>query len=570
MMQKKHLFLGALAIVAAILLMIGEGHRVAVVQQTAAVSAPIAIPSETPPTPIVKTPVVRQRHSESIWVLENDFIRAEISPIGGGIRRILLKKYPERLHSESPWIFNEYDRNDALSLQLKNKTSQWSLEEIEFLPLQQNANQLILEGKLADGQIIRREYIINGNDGPEDPYTLRHRIRIAAADDAIPFTALGVNLGGFPPTDGDATSDYLNFGFYNGKKADFLKLRQFAASSGFFGMGRREARSEITERGHFLWGAVKNQFFVAILTPDSAASAFETAPLPLEIDGRAQEGIRGSLLLPLQSTADGLTASMSYYVGPKEYTRLDRMGQHQDLVMQFGWFGFISKLLLLLMTGIHALILNWGVTIILLTVLVKLLLWPLTNAQIRSTRGMSKLQKPLKEIQAKYKNNPKKVQAETLHLFRENSVNPAAGCLPIFIQLPIFIGLYYMLRTASELRFAGFLWIQDLSVADTIATWGQFPINPLPLLMGVSMLWQMQMTPNAMANGMQKRIFQFMPLFFLFICYRFPSGLVLYWTVQNLLTILQQWVINRRLNRQDSAGKLADSKKVVRGKIRRR
>ncbi|NCB15913.1 MAG: membrane protein insertase YidC, partial [Synergistales bacterium] len=134
--------------------------------------------------------------------------------------------------------------------------------------------------------------------------------------------------------------------------------------------------------------------------------------------------------------------STDFYVGPKDFKRLDRMSQQQDLVMQFGFFGVISKFLLLIMGGIHSFIPNWGITIILLTTLVKLVLWPLTTAQVRSSKKMAALQKPIKELKEKYGNNKQKIQVETMKLFKLNRVNPAAGCLPIFIQIPIFLGLY--------------------------------------------------------------------------------------------------------------------------------
>jgi YidC/Oxa1 family membrane protein insertase len=260
------------------------------------------------------------------------------------------------------------------------------------------------------------------------------------------------------------------------------------------------------------------------------------------------------------------TIAADFYVGPKDYVFLDRLGQEQDLVMQFGIFGFISKMLLLLMKGIYTLFGNWGVTIIILTLIVKLLLWPLTTAQVRSSRKMSRLQEPLKKIKEKYRGNPQKLQAETLKLFRDNRVNPAAGCLPVFIQIPIFVGLYFMLRTTAEMRFAPFLWIPDLSLPDTVAHWGDFPINLLPLLMAASMVWQMKVMPAPSIDGAQKWVFRLMPFIFLIFCYNFPAALVLYWTVQNLLTIAQQIILNRKNDEalfiDDSEGSGVKRKKI--------
>jgi len=236
---------------------------------------------------------------------------------------------------------------------------------------------------------------------------------------------------------------------------------------------------------------------------------------------------------------------MEYYVGPKEYTRLEAMGQKQDLIMQFGFFRYISQILLVMMKWVHSIVPNWGLTIIFVTVIIKLILWPLTAIQVRSASRMAKIQKPLQELKEKYKDNPQKIQTETMRLFKENKVNPAAGCLPLLVQLPIFLGLYFMLRTSSELRFANFLWIHDLSVPDTVGFVSGFPVNILPFIMALSMFWQMRSTPTPTTDNMQKKIFQLMPFIFLIFCYNFPSGLVLYWTVQNLLTILQQSLMKK-------------------------
>ena len=139
------------------------------------------------------------------------------------------------------------------------------------------------------------------------------------------------------------------------------------------------------------------------------------------------------------------------------------------------------------------------------------------------------------------------MQQETLKLFKEHQVNPVAGCLPMLIQMPIFLGLFYMLRTASELRFEPFLWVTDLSLPDTQFLVGGFPINILPMIMGVTMFLQMSMMPvSPTADPMQQKIFKFLPFIFLIFLYNFSSGLVLYWTVQNILTIIQQKIINSR------------------------
>ncbi|MDR1456679.1 MAG: membrane protein insertase YidC [Puniceicoccales bacterium] len=571
-MEKKHLFLGLTAIALAFWMIIGENRRVISLTSAAEVAPPPNF-AQVGEVPKIKASVVPDAFPVSAGkrldcpglVLENSYIRGEISPVGGGIRYIALKKYPAALHSEKPWIFDDYDdTQDALSLWLISADGSLDLRDICYDVVQSNEDLLLLRGSLPGGGTIEREYRLAKMENGDDSYCIQHCVRFGGkANASYKKQSLNISLGSLPPTEGDIHSEYLNFVHYDGKKARFISLRKFNESRGFFGFGRRPCQENIGESGHIVWGAVKNQFFAAILTPGQPAMAFCAAPMALRgaNSSAVETGIGGTLVIPLSESESGAAVNMDYYVGPKEYTRLDRLGRRQDLVMQFGWFGFISKLLLLSMKSIHWLLPNWGLTIILLTLLVKLILWPLTNAQIRSTREMSKIQPQLESIRAKYKNNPQRVQQETLQIFREHQINPAAGCLPVFFQIPIIIGLYFMLRTASELRFASFLWIRDLSVMDTVGHFGRFPINPMPVLMSIAAFFQMRMTPMTTQNAMQKRIFQFMPFIFFFFCYRLPSGLVLYWTVQNLLSISQQCIINRGMGAATKRKTLASGPK---------
>lgn len=245
------------------------------------------------------------------------------------------------------------------------------------------------------------------------------------------------------------------------------------------------------------------------------------------------------------------------YAGPKEYKTLSRIGSlfqnRVDLVMDFGFFSWFAQLLLTSMNGLQALGLSYGLAIIVITILIKLIFWPLTNASTRSMKRMAAFAPQMKALQEKYKDDPQKVQRKLWEFYKEHKINPAAGCLPVLVQMPIFFGFYTMIRSAIELRGASFLWVCDLSQPDTlfvipglgfiplIAIPGAgLPVNPLPLLMGVTMLWQARLTPPSPGmDPMQQKIMRYMPLMFLAILYNFSAGLTLYWTVQNLLSIAQ-------------------------------
>ncbi|HEY5550435.1 MAG TPA: membrane protein insertase YidC, partial [Opitutaceae bacterium] len=193
----------------------------------------------------------------------------------------------------------------------------------------------------------------------------------------------------------------------------------------------------------------------------------------------------------------------------------------------------------------HGLIPNYGVAIIITTLVLKTVFLPLTLSAAKSSKRMAKIQGPLKAIREKFKDNPQKMQKETLALFKEHKVNPLGGCLPILVTIPFFFGFFTMLRSASEIRFAEFLWVPDLSAPDTIAHIFGFPVNIMPLLMGASMIYQMRLTPTPTMDNAQAKMLKFMPYMMLVFCYSFSSALSLYWTVSNLFTIGQQLIINR-------------------------
>ncbi|MDR3143778.1 MAG: membrane protein insertase YidC [Puniceicoccales bacterium] len=467
--------------------------------------------------------------------LENEEIRVQIHLASAAIREVALKKYPFKKGSPEPFIFNHGAPMPALELQLGHTG-----ERPQYELLSQDARQLRFLGRYPNGLSVERSYRLSDPDNPkEDPYVIHQQLRWEnRGPRPQALQDLKLSLGQIPSSAGDLAGDFLNFGHFNGKKAFFVPHGDFSQSSGFLGFGKREARAEIRATGTIRWGSLKNQFFCSILTPSSAAAGYLFRPT----ESPSSEGMTGSLVFQLGQlqAQEQKSLGLEFYVGPKDFVRLDRLGLEQDRVMQFGLFGFVSKLLLLLMKAIHCLIPNWGLTIIAVTLLIRLLLWPLTRAQVRSSKQMALVQEPLKQLRERYKGQPQKLQTETLKLFKENQVNPAAGCLPVLIQIPIFLGLYGMLRTATDLRFAEFLWIRDLSRPDTLVHLGRFPLNLLPWLMSLSTFWQMRMSLAPTLDPMQRRLFQWMPLLFLFFCYNLPAGLILYWTVQNILSIIQQ------------------------------
>jgi len=395
-------------------------------------------------------------------------------------------------------------------------------------------------------QLIRR-YEISTADDEAAPYVISHSTRFVNQTPTIyNINRLFVNVGTAPHTDSDSSDMLLNFGYYDGEDYEKIGVNKFKGG-GFLGFFKSEPVSEIKREVRTTWASAKNQFFCSVVTPEEPGVGIYAKPAELHLNGKEPAlGITGSLEFDIGviNPNSESALNMQLYVGPKEYARLSKLSHREDLVMQLGFFGFIGKILLSMLLWIESVIGNFGVAIILMTVIIRLVLWPLTAKAAQSAKKMAKIQEPLKEVRERFKDKPEKVQAETMKLFKQHKINPAAGCLPIFVQIPIFFALFQMLRSASELRFAHFLWINDLSLADTIATIGGFPINPLPLFMGITMHYQMRMTPTTL-DSTQQKIFKFMPWMMLVFCYTFSSGLVLYWSMSNCFSILQQYLTNR-------------------------
>ncbi|OQW94405.1 MAG: hypothetical protein BWK77_09355 [Verrucomicrobia bacterium A1] len=229
------------------------------------------------------------------------------------------------------------------------------------------------------------------------------------------------------------------------------------------------------------------------------------------------------------------------YVGPKKYDVLNRLDARRVDVMEFGWAGAIGKILLAGLNLIHSLIPNYGLAILLLTIVIRILFWPLTHKSTESMKRMQEVAPLIKELQAKYKGDPKRQQQATMQLYKEKKINPLSGCLPILVQLPVLIALFVVLRGAIELRFSPFLWIADLSEPENLLA-GMLPfglaLNPLPLIMTAMQVWQTKLTPAA-GDPAQQKMMLWMPVVMLYFFYGFPAGLVLYWTTNQALMIAQ-------------------------------
>lgn len=246
-------------------------------------------------------------------------------------------------------------------------------------------------------------------------------------------------------------------------------------------------------------------------------------------------------LEPQQSASTGA----EFYVGPKIQDRLESISPNLNLTVDYGWLWWAAQPLFHLLEFMHSLVGNWGWAIVLMTLTVKMVLYPLTASSYRSMAKMRKFAPKMTQLREQYGDDRQQLGQEMMKLYRKEKLNPMGGCLPILIQMPVFIALYWVLKESVELRQSPFIfWIEDLSIKD--------PFFVLPLLMGASMFLQMQMQQQPTMDPTQARIMKFMPVMFTFMFLWFPAGLTLYWFVNNVTTIVQQWIVNRQFEKAEA------------------
>ncbi len=298
------------------------------------------------------------------------------------------------------------------------------------------------------------------------------------------------------------------------------------------------------------WLALENRYFLSALAPlepEAAEIALRTLP---------GDRVEARYLAAPRNFEPGIPVKLSFeiYFGPKSLQVLRAAGLELERIVDFGFFDWLAKPCLWILNFFYSLIPNYGVAIIILTVLTKILLWPLGTKSYKSMNQMKKLQPLLQEIRNRYKNDRKKMNEEIMRLHRTYNINPLGGCLPMLVQIPVFFALYRMLDQAIELRHAPFFgWINDLSAPDRLGNFDfaiplmepPYGIPVLTLVMGATMLWQQKMTPTT-GDPTQAKLMMLMPAFFTFIFINFSSGLVLYWLVNNVLSIGQQYYIQKK------------------------
>jgi YidC/Oxa1 family membrane protein insertase len=528
--------------------------------RTTSTSAPSPSTLEASTTPRL---AISTNEPEEILEVTNANAHYTFTSHGGGLKLIELLRYPEsvstrreqRSHTNRVATLNNFTPDPSLAI-LDGEAVQGD----GIFKLTQTANGVRAEKVLTNGLSVVKDFRISTNYLVLASLTLENHSSQPIAlpsQEWVVGTATPMNA-----QDNGATEGVM---WYNGFKAQDVVGASYFSSRGFACTPRVPPPEYRAGSNNVAWAAVHNQFFALALMPNDQGGQVVIRPVPLprpteeEVrnDTRVVKepmGYEGALVYPGQTLAPGQTVQrqMAIFAGPKEYRTLATisatLNNNVDAIMGYGgFFGFFSKGLLLWMNWLHSTLgLTYGWAIVAITVIIKAVFWPLTQASTRSAKRMQALQPQIKALQEKYKDDPVKAQRKMMEFWKEHKINPMSGCLPTLIQMPVFIGFFYMIRSAIELRGAPFLWVSDLSRPDTLflIPGVNFPFNLLPLIMGVTMLWQARLTPPSPGmDPAQAKMMRYMPLMFMVFLYNFSAGLTLYWTVQNLLSIVQTKLI---------------------------
>jgi len=505
----------------------------AAVQQTAAAPAQ---PANAAPVPAAAetaaAPVALPATPEEIVVLENDELKLELSTWGGVVKKATLKKYAQNegaVGDDNPPVV--FDFADAPLGRLGGSVAAFACQSATATEAVFAADGVTRKVTLGEGYVVTYE---DAGVAGAQTLSLGSMTMGASKNDLLSVDSWAMDVKGGKVVhhcEGDSPlKGYLVGGLSGG-------------CSGAKNAAGLPRAATVPYGGEQTWIALKNRFFVTALVSTTAkVGGFEAT---VTRDAAVATYRPERVAAKAQVTADGAVTSV-FYVGPKKQALLWRLGMKD--VMEFGMWRWICYPLVWVLNVFHAAIPNYGVAIILLTILVRLIFWPLTHKSTVGMKKMQEIQPLMKEIQAKYKDNPQRLQQETFALYKEHKVNPMSSCLPMLIQIPVFIALFNVLRSAVELRYAPFLWISDLSQPEALfASWFPFGgLNILPILMAVTTGLQSAFTPSTGDKKQQQMMMVMMPLMMLFMFYSFPSALSLYWFLSNLFSIGQMWLIRRQ------------------------
>jgi YidC/Oxa1 family membrane protein insertase len=512
---------------------ITQTNIVTVDSQDAAIDVPAAndVPNVASTVSIDTTPIIDNSFTQGTFTtVVTDLLTVEISHKGGTIINAYLNEYPKELNSEEKFqlLSNSPDRifhaHSGLipAEQMPTHQSEYTSERQEYF-LQGNSELIVpLIWKGDNGVVVTKNYHFK-----PDSYIVEvdYLISNNSNTDQIVSSYTQLSHGSEEESGGGFMMGMQNFSggaTYNDEEIfEKIDFEDFDSSPKTTSIGG--------------WAAmIQHYFFAAWIPNDDEKHTYST------------KSSRGKYLLttvnPSSKIAAGTTASLGknqLYIGPKEHVRLELLAPGLDKTVDYGWLFIIAKPVAIFLHWIYSFIGNWALSIIVLTLIIKLAFYKLSEKSFRSMAGMKKLAPRLQKIKETYKDDKQKIGKKTMELYKSEKINPAAGCLPILVQIPVFISIYWVLIEMVELRQTPFLYLPDLSMKD--------PYFILPLIMGASMWFQQRLNPPP-ADPIQAKIMMMLPVVFTVFFLWFPSGLVLYWVTNNVLSITQQVYINKKIN----------------------
>jgi YidC/Oxa1 family membrane protein insertase len=460
-----------------------------------------------------------QKPTKEIKV-NTDMLEVTLTDLGGAISSVKLKKYKEKVNGpESKEMIEDVKPyvyipkvSGAVSGETANDRTIFKSDR-DAVTVADKPETLIMSGTLSDGRAVRKTYTFHPG-----VYTVDMKVEVG----------------------GGANNSMMDFAMITGKNDS-----SYTFKGPFYLLGNKFEQVDKLDKNvdldkTFKYTGLDDGFFAFIWIP----SPDFQAPATLV---KGENGIPVIRLALARGAASG-----RMYFGPKKTDILKTLQVGAEKIVDFGWFDIIAKPMVIGMNYCNKVTHNYGIDIILLTILIKLIFYPLSVKSYKSMKEMQKTQPLLAKLKEKYKDDKQKLNAEIMDLYKKKGINPMGGCLPMVIQIPVFFALYRALSAAIELRHAPFMfWINDLSAPEDLFSLHlagyDLPIRILPLIMGVTQVIQQKMTPTSV-DPMQEKIMLAMPIVFTFIFWGFPSGLVLYWLVNNVISIAQQYYINKKVS----------------------
>ena len=503
-------------------------------------SVPAEVPPLTAPAPSERVTIPRQKIE-----IHNDAVRLQVSNVGGRVEGIEVLGYADRIGEASQPVQLVTEQQQGTLIATVGDGALAGLESVTHELVSAEARQVIYRSA-RDGVVIRRTLSLD-----EHGYGGQLRVSLANRGERSVQPRFELQFYGQERAS-DAPDRFLNYQLVAMDAEGDLQRRRVAGieSPGFldgiFG-GGSGPKDTLLPAG-VEWAGVESQYFLLAALPENPRESSATQRPVGRDTGLA------TLQYPAFEVPPGRQVERVYrlYFGPKTGEDARAVDERLEPAVRVGWAWvrpIVDGFARLLVWSHDHVISNYGVSIILLTILLRVGTYPLTHKSMKSMKRLGEIAPLMKELQAKYKNDKEKLSAAMMSLYREKGINPVSamggGCLPMLIQMPFMIALYFALQGSIELRHAPFaLWIQDLSAPEDFLSLFGFPIRPLPLLMGASMLLQQRLSPQT-GDPQQRQMMMWMSVVFTFMFYQFPSGLLLYWFVSNLLGIAQQFLVNR-------------------------